>query len=122
MTPREYQNKSMRTRDDQASIRLVNAVMNDPEKAQIITACMGLSGEVGELVDIFKKHIFHEKPLDDEHAVKELGDVLWYIALLCDAMGWDLETVMEINVRKLEERYPDGFDIDKANHRKDGDV
>lgn len=122
MTPREYQSKSMRTRDDQASIRLVNAVMNDPEKAQIITACMGLSGEVGELVDIFKKHIFHEKPLDDEHAIKELGDVLWYIALLCDAMGWDLETVMEINVRKLEERYPDGFDIDKANHRKDGDV
>ncbi len=126
MLTREYQELAMRTRDDNADSRLITAVMygadHHTDTAQIITACMGLAGEVGELVDMFKKNIFHEKPLDDTHAIKELGDVLWYAALLCDAKGWDLETVMELNIEKLKARYPDGFDIHRANNRREGDI
>lgn len=122
MTPREYQMLAMRTKDDVATDRLFKAVHDHEGTADMLTACMGLSGETGELVDMFKKHIFHEKPLDEEHAVKELGDVMWYVALLCDAMDWDLETVMAMNIKKLEARYPEGFDVNRANHRKKGDV
>ena len=122
MTSREYQMLAMRTKDDVSTDRLFKAVHEHEGTADILTACMGLSGEVGELVDVFKKHIFHETSLDETHAIKELGDVMWYAALLCDAMGWDLETVMAMNIAKLEARYPEGFDIQKANNRKKGDV
>lgn len=122
MTPREYQMLAMRTKDDIATYRLFKAAHENEHTADLLTACMGLSGEVGELVDMFKKHIFHEKELDDTHAIKELGDVMWYAALLCDAMEWDLETVMAMNIAKLEARYPEGFDVDRANNRKKGDV
>lgn len=122
MTLREYQMMAMRTKDDVATDRLFKAVHEHEGTADILTACMGLCGEVGELVDMYKKHIFHEKELDEDHAKKELGDVLRYVALLCDAMEWDLETIMAMNITKLEKRYPEGFDVDRANHRKDGDV
>lgn len=122
MTPREYQMMAMRTRDDMSTHRLVEAMHKNSDMADVITACMGLAGEVGELVDMFKKHVFHETPLDEDHAKKELGDIQWYAALLCDAMGWDLETIMAMNITKLEKRYPEGFDVYRANHRKAGDV
>lgn len=48
-----------------------------------INACLGLSGEVGEFNDMIKKWIFHEKEFDEEHAKKEMGDVMWYIAMMC---------------------------------------
>ena len=34
----------------------------------------------------------------------------------------DLETVLQMNVDKLRARYPDGFDAEKSQHRKAGDV
>ena len=122
MTPREYQMLAMRTRDDVSTDRLIRAMHDYEGMADIITACMGLCGEVGELVDMFKKHIFHEQELDEDHAKKELGDVMWYAALLCDAMSWDLETIMAMNITKLEKRYPEGFDVYRANHREEDDV
>lgn len=30
--------------------------------------------------------------------------------------------IMKINIEKLKARYPEGFDVDKSNNRKDGDV
>ena len=45
----------------------------------LLNGCLGLSGECGEFCDIVKKAIFHEKFFDEEHAKKELGDVLWYV-------------------------------------------
>ena len=126
MTPREYQKLAMRTRDDDASSRLMQAILYGADQhtdtSHIIEACMGLSGEVGEMVDMFKKNVFHQKPLDDAHAVRELGDILWYIALICDAKGWDLEMVMELNIEKLRQRYPDGFGVERANNRKENDL
>jgi hypothetical protein len=37
-------------------------------------------------------------------------------------MGWDLNDIMDLNIRKLEKRYPEGFNLDKCNHRKEGDI
>lgn len=45
----------------------------------LLNACLGLAGEVGEFNDLVKKWLFHGHTLDIDKCVKELGDALWYI-------------------------------------------
>ena len=85
-------------------------------------ACLGLAGEVGEFNDMIKKWVFHEKELDMEHAKKEMGDVLWYVAMMCESFGWNMGEIMQMNVDKLKARYPEGFDVTRANNRANDDV
>lgn len=106
MTGNEYQKLAMRTNDGKSTQRLDDKVyefaimdgddLNDDELAigGILNACLGLSGEVGEFNDMIKKWIFHEKPLDVEHAKKEAGDICWYLAMLCESFGWSLDEIM----------------------------
>ena len=127
MKANEYQKLAMRTNDKGNVKRLVRVVencelFNQPDIGGVLNASLGLSGEVGAFNDMIKKWIFHEKPLDMIHAKKEMGDILWYIALMCDSFGWDIEDVMKLNIEKLKNRYPAGFDTTLANNRKDGDV
>lgn len=122
----QYQKLAMRTNDGKSTMRLVvadaKAAARNIDFGGAIAACMGLSGEVGELNDLVKKFIFHEKEFDETHLKKELGDVCWYIALMCESFGWNLNDILQMNIEKLKKRYPDGFDVDRANHRKEGDV
>ena len=126
MTGFEYQCLAMRTNDRKATNRLLDITLEDgliaTDTGAVLDACLGLSGEAGEFNDMIKKWIFHEKELDVEHLKKECGDVLWYVAMLCDVFNWSLDDVMQTNIDKLRERYPDGFDVDRANNRKAGDV
>lgn len=128
MTGKEYQALANVTNDGKSTQRLEDwSYLNTrrkifPDTGAILNACLGLSGEVGEFNDLVKKTIFHEKPIDIQHAKKELGDVMWYVALMCTAFGWSLNEIMQMNIDKLKARYPDGFDVEKANNRKKGDV
>ena len=129
MNGKEYQNLAMRTNDGKATNRLLNMTLSDTtengigeDTGAVLNACLGLSGEVGEFNDMIKKWIFHEKDLDEDHLKKELGDIMWYIAMMCHAFKWDLDEIMEMNIDKLKARYPEGFDTDRANNRKNGDV
>lgn len=127
MNANEYQQLAMRTNDGNAAYRLSNVVDNsldDPciDVGGILNGCLGLSGEAGEFNDMVKKWIFHEKPLDVDHAQKEVGDILWYIAMICHSFGWDMSKIMQMNIDKLKARYPDGFDVELSAHRKEGDV
>jgi NTP pyrophosphatase (non-canonical NTP hydrolase) len=116
----------MRTNDKRASERLTRKLDDHDWSAEdiggILDACLGLSGEVGELTDMVKKWIFHEAEIDMVHLKKELGDVCWYIAMFCESCGWDLDDVLQTNVDKLKARYPDGFDPSLSAHRKEGDI
>ena len=47
---------------------------------------------------------------------------MWYIALICHTCCFDLDEIMQINIDKLKSRYPEGFDVVKANNRENGDV
>lgn len=89
---------------------------------RLLEGLMGLNGEAGEAVDILKKVLFQGHKLDREHIAFELGDICWYLALAADAIGYDLETIMKMNIEKLQARYPDGFEVDKSVHRKEGDI
>ena len=79
---------------------------------------MGMTTEVGELTDAYKKHIFYPKPLDVVNVKEEIGDLMWYVINFCNVNGWDLESILEQNVQKLKIRYPnDIFETEKANKR-----
>lgn len=89
------------------------------ENKLILQCALGLCGEAGEVAEQVKKHYFHGHRLDKRHMIEELGDVVWYLAVLCDAIGSDLQTVMQQNLIKLEKRYPAGFDPYRSQHRDD---
>ena len=123
MTPNEYQKLAMHTNDGKATTRLAESFsFSWVDNGSLLNGCLGLSGETGEFCDMIKKAVFHEKEFDEEHAKKELGDCLWYVAMICESFGWNLEEIMEMNTEKLKARYPEGFDTYLANHRNDGDV
>ena len=95
------------------------------ETSRLLTACIGLSGEVGEFNDIVKKCIFQGKEMDEDTVTKlksELGDVLWYVAQGCLALGTDIEDLIDINTAKLEKRYPGGFDEFRSENRAEEDI
>ena len=128
MDVRDYQRLAMRTNDRKGTDRLskfIGANINVDsyhDVGGLLNGVLGLSGESGEFADMIKKWVFHEKELDELHAKKELGDVLWYIAMICESFDWSMEEIMNLNIDKLMARYPEGFNIDRANHRKVGDV
>lgn len=126
MTGTTYQALAMRTNDGHAQDRLADrmlaGIMREKDVAGLINGLLGLSGEAGEVTDLFKKWIFHNAPMDEAHAQKELGDVLWYVAMICHSMKWDMDDIMRMNIEKLKARYPEGFDTEKSNHREEGDV
>ena len=65
---------------------------------------LGLNGEAGEIANKLKKHIRKGSAIDREALIDELGDVLWYSALLADELGVSLETVAQLNIEKLAKR------------------
>ena len=105
-----------------AALRTESKVYNSYASSRIVQGLMGLNGESGEAIDILKKHLFQGHPLDRAHLAKELGDVAWYLAVTADAIGYDLETIFQMNIDKLKERYPDKFDPELSKNRKEGDI
>ena len=98
----------------------------DIEMSRLLTAGIGLSGEVGEFNEIIKKIMFQEKTFDDhahEHMKRELGDILWYVAQACLALKIDLVDVINANKEKLSKRFPQKqFDEQFNANRDAGDV
>lgn len=80
---------------------------------------LGIAGEAGEVADYVKKVVFHGHALDRDKLRKELGDVLWYVAVLSRAVDLDLLEVAEANIVKLRLRYPDGFDELRSKNRSE---
>lgn len=110
MTGNEYQKLASRT---------INQDLD--EELQMYHALHGMVGEIGEIHSIFQK-IYQGHDPSDEHMKKELGDLLWFIAEFCTALGWELEDVMKMNIEKLKARFPEGFTVDGSLHRKQGDI
>ena len=131
-SPNDYQVQTCAFNDGNMTKRVLNG--NNPifsENAKngcyqdygtALMSALGMCGEAGEVADLIKKAVFHEKPLDMEHLQKEIGDVCWYVAQMCQAFGFDFETVLKKNIEKLSNRYPNGFNPHDANNRKPNDV
>ena len=101
-------------------------VEGDADVPRLLTAALGLTAESGEFTEVVKKILLQGKPYNNEnvfHMKRELGDICWYIAQACMALDTTFDEIIEMNVRKLESRYPGGeFDVHKSENRKDGDL
>jgi len=91
--------------------------LQDQRELLTLTA-LGIAGEAGEIVDLIKKVLYHAHQLDTSALCKEIGDLLWYMTLLCETAGFTLDDVMQANVEKLRQRYPQGFDPQRSQDRK----
>lgn len=97
----------------------------DSRSAMRWNAASGIASESGEINGILKKHYFHFHPWTDEtevHLKKELGDLMWYVMLMCYAHKWDPQEILEMNIAKLQARYPGGFTTENSMNRKAGDI
>lgn len=120
MTIKDYQGPTMSVKDYQLKAsRTINKDLSRHE--QSLHALFGMASEIGELHGIYQK-MYQGHDYEQEHMQKEVGDLLWFIAEYCTSQGWELEKIMKMNIRKLEERYPEGFDAEHSLHRKDGDI
>jgi NTP pyrophosphatase (non-canonical NTP hydrolase) len=69
---------------------------------------LGLTGEAGEVADKVKKIMRdHNGIINNRHRIeltKEMGDVLWYLAMLSYELGVDLDDVACENIKKITSR------------------
>ena len=111
---------------DKMSERIDYLNSKNVEVSRLLTAGIGLSGEVGEFNEIIKKIMFQAKTFDSvthEHMKKELGDIMWYVTQACLALKVDLSDVIIANKEKLSKRFPDKkFSVKENEERKLGDV
>ena len=92
-----------------------------PDQIMLVWNAIGLAGEAGEVADTIKKAVFHQHGLDRDELIKELGDVLWYVAALCTKLDVPLSEVMNRNIDKLMARYPDGYSSAASVARMDSE-
>jgi NTP pyrophosphatase (non-canonical NTP hydrolase) len=117
-----YIELALRTEPSKEQYEEILKRVGNPEIIRLLHAFMGLSTEVGEIVDALKKHIFYGKELDKINIAEELGDVDWYRALAIDSLsnliGFEAEKleelIKEINIAKLQERYPNKYSDEDA--------
>lgn len=79
----------------------------------------GLCGESGEIADYLKKVLFHKHEFDVNRLKKELGDCLWYLFMIAEYFELDMTDIAELNIAKLQARYPNGFNYDDSRKRQD---
>lgn len=101
MTFDEYQKLALRT----------NLQKADPT-LELMQQLLGLADESGEVLAIFKKWIRDNNAdpaaLDKKNVGKELGDILWYIAVVADDLGLSLDDIAAGNIAKLADRQQRG--------------
>ena len=107
----DYSKEAMRFCSDISGLELGS------KDARVILSLLGLNGEVGELTDIYKKKYFHGHEVDQDSIKKEIGDVMWYMVLLCETLDIDMDEVMQKNIDKLQKRYDGPLTAEKSINR-----
>ena len=78
-----------------------------PEDYKVVYRALGLCGEAGEVAEKVKKTVRGDSSLNEVsgNIAGELGDVLWYLAILADDLGITLDQIAHWNVAKLNRRW-----------------
>ncbi len=95
-----------------------------PERTSILNLAylsLGLPNEAGEVAGKIKKIIRDKDGIIDENtrnAIKdELGDVLWYLTMLGQELGFTLEEIATTNIEKLASRLKRGVIKGNGDYR-----
>ncbi len=115
MNFKEYSDKVLVTKS--GNYEKIHDRLSSEKSIDLIHAIMGLSTEVGELIDNVKKHIFYGKELDVVNIKEEGGDVCWYLSLLLKTLDINFEDMLKTNHDKLRARYGDKFSEERAINR-----
>lgn len=112
----ENQDEKINLNEYQRLCKITAKQFETPEK-EILTWGLGITGEAGDIAGCIKKTYAHDN--DQRQGIREnLGDVLWYAAMICNFYNWDLQEVLNENIEKLRKRYPDGkFTIEYAKRK-----
>ena len=113
-----YKNKTMNLNDYQ-KMAARTAIYKTTHA--ILYPALGLAGEAGEVANKIKK-MLRDDDFDRAGIAAEIGDVLWYWVQGCMALGFTPEEVMTENIKKLEKRYPNGFEVARSETREVGDI
>lgn len=97
MTLDDYQQQALTT----------NIKTNDIQTDRSILA-LGVAGEAGEVADKWKKILCYQNGVfsesDIKELAKELGDVMWYLAVFADSFDLSLDDIARGNLAKLADR------------------
>lgn len=120
----EYMQKNQQYQQfvDSRTLKDLNPVssrVQSQSTGTLLHAVIGISGESGELIDAVKKHVFYGKDLDVNNVKEELGDILFYVGMACNALGISMDDVLDQNVEKLSKRYKEKFTEKEAIERND---
>jgi len=111
MNPQEYIEETRRTRP--------------PKKGRLdlhfVQSGMGIASEAGEILGLIEKSYCQGHNVDQAKLKKEVGDLMWYAAMLLDEFDWTFEEVFDANIAKLKARYPEKFTTEDSIRRKDVD-
>lgn len=80
---------------------------------------LGIVTEAAEIADIYKKRLAQGKSIDKEHLAVEIGDLIWYIRALIDTNGLNFGDILNKNIEKLQARYGETYDREKALLKQD---
>lgn len=125
MEANEYQRLALRTESVNKAMERLEVVdspwnpvpLHLKQLLRLLHGAIGVGTEGGELLDQVKKHLYYGKALDKANVMEECGDVLWYVAVALDAVGFTMEEAMERNIGKLRARYPGNFTTEAALNR-----
>lgn len=95
----------------------VIARLTEKQTVRLLHASFGTASESGEIADAVKRHVFYGKPIDCINLIEEAGDVLWYLAVLLNALDSNFDEAMEKNIAKLKARFGDKFTEAQALNR-----
>jgi NTP pyrophosphatase (non-canonical NTP hydrolase) len=72
-----------------------------------------------------RRYFFQGKEVNEEtirHLKLELGDIMWYISQACIALDTSISEIINMNIEKLEKRYPGGFEAVRSNNKSADDL
>jgi NTP pyrophosphatase (non-canonical NTP hydrolase) len=107
-------NKSLDLRQYQESVKETAKKDFEKKEDELANWGLGVVGEAGDLAGCIKKTIYHDN--NQTAGIREnIGDTIWYLAMICNFFGWDFEEILFENIKKLKKRYTKGFNSKEAS-------
>lgn len=94
---------------DEYQKRALSTVLTTDDKFKdLLHWVLGINGESGEIAEKVKKIIRDKNgqvsAADKQDLAKEIGDVLWYLAVFADQLGVSFDDIARQNLEKLQSR------------------
>ena len=109
------------TFDEYQKRALTTAKRNSDDLMDKTIWAMGVAGEAGEVIEKWKKIVAYDdgkiSPERVEELKKELGDVIWYIAVLADSLEVSFDEIAQANIPKQADRKKRGVIMGRGDNR-----